>query len=111
MQGDGSGLVLDGTGSATWFAKPGSTWLRPSGEFSDLRANGAGFVREYPDSTKVFFNSAGYMTSVADRFGNTTSIGYDGSSRVQTITDPASKVITLGYGAMNFRRYRTPGHA
>ena len=99
VQGDGSGLVTDGTGGATYFVKSGATWRRPTGEFSDLRANGAGYVRAYPDSTKVFFNSSGYMTSVSDRFGNASTIGYDGSNRVATFTDPASKTITLGYGA------------
>lgn len=39
------------------------------------------------------------MSSIADRFGNTTTVTYDGSNRIWKLTDPASKVITLNYGA------------
>lgn len=108
IQPDNAGLVIDGTGSATRFPRAGSVWTRPPGEFSDLRANGSGYLRAYPDSTKVFFNQFGYMTSVADRFGNATSIQYDANNRVYRydannrvyrVTDPAGKVTTLLYNA------------
>ena len=36
VQGDGSALIIEGDGSAVYFAKVGSIFVRPAGEFSQL---------------------------------------------------------------------------
>ncbi len=94
-------LIKEGDGSATYFIwNPfTSKYEAPTGDFSTLAASGATWVRAYPDSTKVTFNSSGYMTSVADRWGAATSVTYDGSNRVTAIKDPLNNSIKLGYGA------------
>jgi RHS repeat-associated protein len=98
VQADGSLLVTEGDGSAVFFRKGGSTFASPAGEFSTIVVNGSGWKRLYPDSTKVFFSSAGRMTDVYDRFGNHATVGYDGSNRVVSVTDPAGLALILTYG-------------
>ena len=49
------------------------------------------------DGTKRIFNAGGYLTSLIDRNGNTATIAYDGSNRITTVTDAASRVITFSY--------------
>ncbi len=93
----GGALITEGDGSAVYFAWNGSSFVAPAGEFSRLTGSG-GWVRAYPDSTKVTFSANGYMTSVADRFGNTTTVGYTGAN-VTSITDPYGITQTLAYGS------------
>lgn len=101
-QGDGSALVVDGDGSATYFAKPAGTFVSPAGEFTTLMpstlSGSNGWARLYRDSTKVVFNNVGLMTRVLDRFGNRDSVIYDGSSRVSQLLDPLNLKFTLTYG-------------
>jgi len=95
-----SALITEGNGSAVFFAKVGANFISPTGEFSKLALNGSnGWVRSYPDSTKVFFNTAGRMTEARDRFGNSTTITYDGQNRLLQIKDPLNQPITFSYDA------------
>jgi YD repeat-containing protein len=48
---------------------------------------------------KRFDETSGVLTSLIDRNGNTTTLTYDGSSRLVTITDPASRHLYFGYGS------------
>jgi len=97
-QADGSLLFTEGDGSAAFFRKSGSTFVTPAGEFSTLAVNGTGWKRRYPDSTSAYFNSAGRLTDVYDRFNNRTQFFYDGSNRLTTIRDPNSQDLVLAYG-------------
>jgi RHS repeat-associated protein len=106
-QPDSSVLITEGDGSAVFFWKSGSTWFwSPNGEFSTLVVNGTGWKRVYPDSTKVYFNSAGRMTDVYDRFNNRTQFFYDGSNRPTTIRDPNLKDLVLAYGTYGLSSIR-----
>lgn len=102
-QGDGSALVTGGDGSAIYFAKSGSVFVTPAGEFSELRSGtpsgGSGWTRAFPDSTKVVFDSIGRMTQVRDRFNNIATVVYDGSNRVSKVRDPINLPTTLTYGS------------
>ena len=49
------------------------------------------------DGTKRIFNAGGYLASLVDRNGNTATVAYDGSNRITTVTDAASRVITFSY--------------
>jgi RHS repeat-associated protein len=101
----GGVLVTDGTGSASFFTgscTPSSacTFTSPAGDFSVLTTGGGTYKRTYRDGTVVTFSSAGLETSVADRFGNTTSYAwvYNGDAGryvLSTITDPASQVTSF----------------
>ncbi|MFN2398929.1 MAG: RHS repeat domain-containing protein [Gemmatimonadaceae bacterium] len=121
LQSDSSALVTDGAGSAAYFAKVSSTacnsaYTSPQGDFSCLKLSGSGFVRAYPDSTKMVFNSAGQMTSIAAP-SDTIAIEYDGSGRVTKVFDPfrtysggANKsYIALSYGTYGITEIREPG--
>ena len=71
----------------------------PAGNFSALNQNPDGtYTRRLTNGTVVAYDSAGLMTSVADRNGNTTAYAYNGSLQLTTITDPVGKVTTLAYG-------------
>src|SRR5712671_996061 len=80
-QGDGSALVTEGQGSAFYFAKVGMAFATPPGDFSLLTSGqpggGSGWTRTYPDSTKIVFNSSGYMIQARDRFNVIDSVQYD----------------------------------
>jgi RHS repeat-associated protein len=52
---------------------------------------------------KRFFDMAGKLTRIEDRNGNFLTFGYDGSSRLATITDVASRVTTLEYNGVGGR--------
>lgn len=111
-QGDGSALITEGEGSAVYFAKVGTVFVRPSGEFSQLvnvqPGGGAGWTRSYPDSTKVVFNSSGRMIKVLDRFNSRDSVVYDGSNRVTQVKDPLNNTITLSYDANGLTSIQDP---
>ena len=100
---DGSVLITEGDGSATYFQKSGSTFTSPPGDLTQLSSSGSGtnliYVRRYPDSTKVTFNYIGLMTSVADRFGTTTSVSYD-TGRPSVVTDPQGRAIRFYYNLL-----------
>lgn len=46
-----------------------------------------------------FDGTSGMLTAIIDRNGNTTSLTYDGSNRLVTITDPVSRHLYFGYGS------------
>lgn len=95
-----SALITDGGGSAVFFPKVGTAFVSPPGEFSELVLNGSnGWIRVFADSTKVFFNTAGRMTEIRDRFNNSTTVVYDAQNRVSQIKDPLNQAITLTYDA------------
>jgi len=58
-------------------------------------------VRYKSGETRVF-SSAGFLTSIADRNGNTTQLGYDSQNRLGTVTDPAGRHLYFTYGNSAF---------
>ena len=107
LQGDGSALITEGNGGATYFANSSGvpqcpvSFATPAGDFSQLVPTAgcnSGWTRLYPDSTKVVFDNTGRMTQVKDQFSNTTNIVYDANGRVSQIKDPQNLAITLNYG-------------
>jgi RHS repeat-associated protein len=123
-QADGTALVTQGNASAVYYGGTCTvpcTYISPPGEFTRLRTlkfnQVITYVREYVDSTKVFFRSAGLMDSIADRFGNVTRFEYDASSRLSKIFDPfrtynggaSRSYIALTYGTYGLTQIQEPG--
>lgn len=48
---------------------------------------------------RTFDGTSGMLTAIIDRNGNTTTVAYDGTNRLATITDPASRHLYFGYGS------------
>jgi YD repeat-containing protein len=46
---------------------------------------------------RLFDNSTGKLTAIIDRNGNATSVTYDASGRLVTVTDPAGRHLYFGY--------------
>ncbi|HEV8399462.1 MAG TPA: hypothetical protein VGQ18_06420 [Gemmatimonadales bacterium] len=110
VQGDSSALITEGSGSAVYFSKSGSVFVRAAGEFSELRAGipSGAWTRAYADSTKVVFNGAGRMIAVLDRFGNRDTVLYDASNRVSQVKDPLNNAISLTYDANGLTSIQDP---
>lgn len=97
FQGD-SVAIAEGDGSLAFFAKSGTSWQSPKGDFSVLTQRGDGtYRRRYPNGDTLSYSAAGLLVSASDRYGNVTTYTYDGSSRLWKVTDPAGKVITFAY--------------
>lgn len=47
---------------------------------------------------RTFDRTSGLLLFITDRNGNTTTLGYDTSSRLVTVTDPASRHLYFSYG-------------
>lgn len=50
-----------------------------------------------PDGSKHIFNNAGYLISIIDRFGNTTTVNYDSNNRMTSVVDAANRTLTFNY--------------
>jgi RHS repeat-associated protein len=61
------------------------------------------------DGTSRIFNNAGYLTSIVDRNGNTTTISVDAShqNRIATVTDASGHVLTFNYANASYPRLCT----
>lgn len=109
IPGAGGVMVLNGDGSAQWFAYPGScepgmlsyycNYTPPEGEFGRLATTPSGGWVRYSETTftKTEFGPDGRMTLLSEGGGLVTTFGYDAAGRLSTITDPAGKVLHLGY--------------
>ena len=103
---DGSVLLVDGDGSEMRFGPPsgtGAPYVAPIGDFSTLEkvdeGNGSIFRRTMKDKTVFRFDNLNRLQSIIDRNANQTNYSYDAQGHLKTITDPASLVTTLTYGA------------
>ena len=78
-------LVTDGAGSAVYFSGLGTQ----AADYTTLTYNAGGpyYVRAYPDSSHVYFNTSGQITRSVDRLGFTTSYTYTGT-KLTAIYDP-----------------------
>lgn len=108
---DSAIMITEGDGSAEiWTAcTSGGCTGTPAGEYSALSYSGGfpatTYLRSYPDSTKVTFNSLGEMIKITDPFGNNDSLAYDTQGRLTAIYDPirmngsSRAYISLTYGS------------
>lgn len=106
-QDGGSVVITGGDGSIAYFVGTqcqsgiACTLASPPGDFTTVTRSVTGsYERRYPDGTVVAYGGggAGWITTVKDRFNNTTTFAYS-SGLLSTITDPAGTALTFYYGA------------
>lgn len=109
-QTDGAIVLTEGDGTIRRFALvscPSTcSYASPAGEFSTLTrraswSDGYKWDRAYRDGVTAVYRTDGRLAYVRDRFNNQTTLGYSRTPALSSITDPAGKVITFGYGADN----------
>lgn len=103
-------LRADG-GLWVFSAGTGSTWnlTAPANVSATLTQNGSqSWTLAFQNGAeKVFSYASGSLTSVVDPNGNTTQLAYDGSNRLATVTDPASRTLTFTYANSTFPNVAT----
>lgn len=96
-------LYLRADGGLWVFSANGSTWnlTAPAKVVATLTQNGTQTwtLAFQNGEQRIFSYTSGSLTSVKDRNGNTTSLSYDGSNRLITVTDPASRTLTFTYAS------------
>jgi len=90
-------FVTYGNGHQARFTWNGSAYEPAPGLFATLIEVGDHFELTEKDQTTYVFNAEGQLASVADRNGNTTTLGYDGQNRLETVTEPAGRTLSLSY--------------
>lgn len=97
-------MVYARSDGGLWFFGPanGSTWnlASPASSTATLTQNGTtSWVLTFQSGEqRIFSYASGSLLSVTDRNGNTTQLTYDGSNRLTTVTDPASRHLYFNYG-------------
>jgi YD repeat-containing protein len=99
-------VYLRADGGFWVFSANGSTWklAAPANHIVTLTQNGTQTwtLAFQNGEQRVFSYASGSLTSIVDRNGNTTQLSYDGSNRLATVTDPASRTLTFTYGNSSF---------
>lgn len=76
------------------------TYSSPPSLHNTLSENADGsFVLREKDGVLRTFNTAGRMTSIVDRNGNTLTLAYDATGFLTTVTDASGRSVTLTKGA------------
>jgi YD repeat-containing protein len=73
--------------------------VAPANANLSLVFDGTYWTLTFNSGEKRIFNAAGYLQSISDRNGNTTQLTYDSSSRLITVTDPASRHLYFSYAS------------
>jgi YD repeat-containing protein len=75
----------------------------PPDERAQLVANPAtgGFTLTLADGTQKVFNSQDLLAAVIDRNHNQTTLAYDSSNRLTSVTSPGGSTLTFTYGDAN----------
>jgi RHS repeat-associated protein len=95
-----------GDGSAWAFTYSGGVYslTSPPNEHATLTFNSTTnqSTVALSDGTKQVFSQPGYLVSIVDRNGNSTTLNYDGSNRLTTVTDAAARVLSFNYANSSF---------
>jgi YD repeat-containing protein len=92
VRGDGGFWVFSGNGGSNWnLSAPGNV-------VATLSQGSTNWTLTFQNGEQRQFNVAsGSLVSIIDRNGNTTSLTYDATNRLTTVTDPASRHLTFNY--------------
>ena len=87
-------------GAKSYFKKnPDNTFTPEDGIYSALvyDPGASEYTLTHKDQTRYVFDSNGRLIEQVDTDGNTTVIARDGSGRVQTVTEPTGRQLTVTY--------------
>jgi YD repeat-containing protein len=88
-----------------WSFGAGSGGLRPvapADQIAVLTLSNRIWTLTFKDGTKKTFDyDSGWLKSIIDRNGNTTTLTYDGNNRLITVTDAANRTLTFNYSGSN----------
>ena len=102
-----------GDGSLLFYSWNGSSYVMtaPANDATTLIYNSITLQTTVTlkDGTQKIFNNGGYLTSVIDRNGNTTTINVDAANqnRIASVTDPAGQVVNFHYTNAQYPRLCT----
>ena len=97
---DGSILFREGN-DRRLYTLSGSNYVNQSGDYSTLIKNIDGtFIITKKDGLKYNFDTAGKLTKIEDRLGNTMTFAYTGENLTE-ITDSVGRKTTLSYDSNN----------
>ncbi len=90
--------IAQAGGAEISFTNNGSTWDPAVGVTSTLTDQGTTWklVRNATEIL-VFDKTTGRLNSLADQYGNTTTLTYDGSGHLSSVTDPAGRTVTVNF--------------
>jgi YD repeat-containing protein len=97
---DGNMKYSRGDGNFWSFAQGASpaNVISPGDVVATLASGSTYWTITFQDGEQRLFNNiTGFLTTIIDRNGNQTQISYDGSNRLSTVTDPASRKLTFNY--------------
>jgi RHS repeat-associated protein len=84
--------------TVTFVSVVGGDWGSLGGAVTaGLVHEGSGNVFRLPDGLSLYFNSSGWLTSEADRNGNTLTMTRNGEGRLEAVKDAAGREITFKY--------------
>jgi RHS repeat-associated protein len=90
--------VTQETGSTVPFSKVGGVWVAPERFVASLVESGGGWVFTRNHVQSFRFDADGRLVELFDRFGNSTSVAYTGSSvRADYLEDDAGRRLTFGW--------------
>ena len=90
-RGDGSFWAFGSNGSTYSTAAPANVTVTYGSTYWTLTFQSG--------EQRLFDVNSGNLVSIVDRNGNTTQVSYDGTARLTTVTDPASRHLYFGYGS------------
>jgi YD repeat-containing protein len=108
-------LMLAGSNTLIYWRGDGSGWTftynsalnsyslaSPPDERAQLVSNPAGgFTLTLADGTQRLFNNQDLLAAIVDRNNNQTTLAYDWSNRLTSVTSPGGKTLTFTYGDAN----------
>jgi YD repeat-containing protein len=97
-------VYVRGDGAFWFFQQAGSSWTlgSPARVTATLTQNGSLWILAFQNGEqRTFTVASGLLASVIDRNGNTTQIAWDMSSRITSVTDPASRHLSFSYANTN----------